>query len=134
MPKKVLCFGVFDCLHDGHRHFLRYANLFGDTIIVAVARDTIVQKLKRKTPKQSEIERMRAITNEDLAHIAVLGDEIMGHWTAMHEYQPTIVAVGYDQTALAEALEAAREDFPFHFDIIRVSAHEPEKYHSSLLN
>ena len=47
-PKKVMVFGTFDGIHDGHRHFLREAKKQGEELIVAVSKDEVVQKLKNR--------------------------------------------------------------------------------------
>ena len=45
--KKVMVFGTFDGLHEGHLDFFRQAREYGDYLIVAVARDVNVKKIKK---------------------------------------------------------------------------------------
>ena len=59
--KRVVVFGVFDKLHPGHNHFLHQAKLFGDELVVCLARDTIVAELKGRPPKHPEIERREMV-------------------------------------------------------------------------
>ena len=40
--KKVLVFGTFDGLHEGHKDFLRQAKQYGDHLTVVVGRDSTV--------------------------------------------------------------------------------------------
>ena len=49
--KKVVIFGVFDIVHDGHLAFIREAKSHGDILIAIVARDNIVFNIKNKLPK-----------------------------------------------------------------------------------
>src|SRR3989338_6851974 len=58
---KVMVFGVFDRLHSGHRAFLRQAKKHGKKLMVVIAHDSSVLKLKKKRPWQSERQRMVAI-------------------------------------------------------------------------
>ena len=52
--KKVMAFGSFDILHDGHKHYLKEAKSFGDYLVVIVARDENIVKFKGKKPKNDE--------------------------------------------------------------------------------
>ena len=44
----VMCFGTFDKLHPGHRYYLSESKKQGDYLIVVVARDQNVLKIKNK--------------------------------------------------------------------------------------
>jgi FAD synthetase len=47
MKKKVvMTFGTFDMFHPGHRYYLSEARKEGDVLVVIVARDITVEKLK----------------------------------------------------------------------------------------
>lgn len=46
--KRVLSFGVFDLLHNGHLNLLEQARGLGDYLIVVVARDSFVRVVKKK--------------------------------------------------------------------------------------
>ena len=46
--KKVILFGTFDIFHKGHKNFLEQAQEFGDYLIVVIARDKTVKKIKGK--------------------------------------------------------------------------------------
>ncbi len=47
----VMCFGTFDILHPGHLYFLRECEKYGDELIVVIARDATVEKVKEKKTK-----------------------------------------------------------------------------------
>ena len=44
--KTVLTFGTFDIFHPGHLHYLKEAKKHGNCLIVIIARDTTVQRIK----------------------------------------------------------------------------------------
>ncbi len=96
----VLAFGTFDRLHEGHRVFLERAALLGDRLVVAVARDEHVQMLKSKIPIQNEETRRAHVADLQCVDEAILSDEQLGSYEILDRVQPTIIAVGYDQTAL----------------------------------
>lgn len=46
--KRVVATGVFDLLHPGHIHFLRAARELGDELVVIIANDATVRRMKRE--------------------------------------------------------------------------------------
>lgn len=62
IKKTVIIFGVFDNIHNGHLHLIKNAKREGDKLLVIVARDKIVKKLKNKFPKQTEKERLSILS------------------------------------------------------------------------
>lgn len=58
----VLTNGVFDLLHQGHKHYLRKAAGLGDALFVALNSNASTRKLKGASrPVQGERERARAL-------------------------------------------------------------------------
>ncbi len=113
-------FGTFDLLHDGHRYFLREARKLGGKLIVAVAPDATVVKIKGHLPQHSLGERIVRLREEKLADTVLAGNVKMRSWDVIYEYKPDIIAVGYDQTNLAEALKhfLITGDYKFELKII----------------
>lgn len=130
---RVLVFGTFDGLHEGHRKFLEQARKHGDQLVVAVARDEVVEELKKRPPQKNITERMGALHDSTLADLIVEGDSELGKYEVVTKYRPDIIALGYDQDALRSNLMAHRDHFNWHLEIITLDPHEPEKYHSSIL-
>ena len=130
----MLVFGVFDCLHDGHRHFLREARKLGNCLTVVVAEDSSAKNLKNRLPKQNASERQVIILTEGLADEVVIGDKIKGSWEVLKKHRPRIIAFGYDQTQLKEAIHKAMEEFDFSLSFSEISAFEPERLHTSILD
>jgi cytidyltransferase-like protein len=73
--KKVLVFGTFDGLHEGHLNLFRQARRYGDYLVVVVARDSTVRENKKKMPKFNEQERLKEVKNNPLVNEALLGSE-----------------------------------------------------------
>lgn len=131
--RKVFVFGTFDGIHEGHRAFFRQARAHGDQLVVAVAQDSVVERLKERPAKKSLHERMEALHDEDLVDFVVPGDVELGSYAVVRQYKPDVIALGYDQHGLkADIMENARE-FDWAVEIVMLESHEPEKYHNSLL-
>ena len=76
--KKVMAFGAFDILHKGHEHYLKEAKNYGDYLIVLVARDQNIAKIKGKKAVHNELFRLEQIVKLDFVDEAVLGDKSIG--------------------------------------------------------
>ncbi len=126
--KKGMVFGVFDGLHEGHKHFLSLAAKQCKKLIVVVTPSNIVEILKNHPPKYSYEERIKKIALFDPSFDVVTGDTTLGQWNVLRDHRPDMVFLGYDQKALAAELE--NRAVPFIF----LDPHSPDKYKSSLLN
>lgn len=105
--KKIMVFGVFDILHEGHRDFLRQAKALGDYLIVAAAQDNIVNELKARLPRRALADRMRALRSDPNVDEVVEGDAVIGAWGVVRAHRPDVVAFGHDQHDQRRAFEKA---------------------------
>ena len=131
--KRVLVFGVFDGIHNGHRSFLREAGGKGDYLIAVVARNEVVELLKNKEPLKNLAQRMTELESESIVDLVVPGDVKIGSWAVIERYKPDVVALGYDQVALKTALEEFFREVSRKVDIAVMKPHQPERYHSSII-
>lgn len=132
-PTKVFCFGVFDGIHDGHIRMLQEAKSYGDYLIVAITQDQVVQKLKNHPPRLPLTARINNILALQIADEVVAGDPDIQMWQVLQSHQPSIVALGYDQIQLQQALVSASQFFTFPTKVIILKPFKPEELHSSLL-
>ena len=128
-----MIFGVFDGVHEGHRHFFRETKELGGYLIAVVAPDEVVKILKDRRPNRNVAERIAHIEMQDDVDGAVAGDLEMGSWDIVKKLRPDVVAVGYDQKNLKESLENSLSDFDWPLEIETISAYKPEKYHNSII-
>ncbi len=132
---KVLVFGTFDGLHDGHKDFFRQAKEYGEYLVVVVGRDSTVQKTKNRLPKLNEQERLKEVQNCELVNEARLGNEGNDPYKIIKEINPDIICLGYDQTHFTDKLEAKLKEMGMgNVEIKRLKAYKPEQFHSSILN
>ena len=78
-------------------------------------------------------ERCRELEQEKIIDEVIVADNELGAWDVVKKYRPDVIALGYDQQALKESLETNLMHLDFHPEIKVLGAHQPEKYHNSLL-
>jgi FAD synthetase len=131
--KKVLIFGTFDGLHRGHLSFFNQARAYGDYLIVVLARDKTVQKIKNRSPGKDELERLKDLQECELVNEAKLGYED-NPYRVIKEIEPDVICLGYDQKAFTEDLEKELKKIGLKTKIYRLRPYKPEKFHSSIIN
>lgn len=132
--RTVMVFGVFDRLHAGHRAFLKQAKQYGRELIVVVARDSAVRKLKNSKPKQNEWTRLHAVQKVRGVSRAVLGDQRQSTYVVVKKYKPDIICFGYDQYWLKKDLrEKITKKMLPAIQLAELTPHYPDKLHTSLL-
>ncbi len=127
--KKVMVFGTFAILHPGHLYFFRRAKQRGDKLIVVVARDATVRKIKRFLPKLDERARREMVDAIKFVDEAVLGDKF-DWYKIILKYKPNVICLGYDQ-AVPENLAEELQKRGVEAKIFRLKSHKPKKYKSS---
>jgi len=92
---KVMATGTFDLLHMGHIYFLKEAKKLGDELVVIVACDSTVRKMKHE-PITPEKMRLNLIKELKIVDNAFLGekDDI---YKIVEKIKPDVIALGYDQ-------------------------------------
>ncbi len=121
----VLVFGTFDLLHPGHKWFLRTGAKHGGRLVAVIARDANVIKLKGRAPVWSEEARLKAVGGLPCVDRAVLGyKDWRKRMAIIKDIKPDVIVLGYDQRA-----KIPRGGYK----IIRLKAHHPEKYKTTLL-
>ena len=132
---RVIVFGTFDMIHEGHMDLFRQAkNLAPNAhVIVSVARDKNVERIKGRLPENAEEMRVRAVRGCEYVDEVVLGDSD-GYLAHILKAKPDVVALGYDQEGeyvqnLSHDLEAAG----FVAKVVRMNAFHPETFKTSKL-
>lgn len=129
-----MVFGVFDGLHPGHLFFLRQAKKYGRELVVVVARDSAVFKLKKKWPHYEERRRLQEIKRIKAIKRAVLGDRTQGVYRVVRKFKPDVICFGYDQRDFEKDLKRRmRQNFFHPFRVVRLKSHHPKIFHSSRL-
>lgn len=133
-PVRIMVFGTFDILHPGHLHFFKQARALAKNpyLIVSIARDVNVKRIKGKLPLHNERQRAALVKYSGLVDKVVLGD-VQGYLRHIKKQQPAIIALGYDQLSYyvdstAKFLQESRSDIM----LVRLKPFQPKKYKSSI--
>lgn len=131
-----MLFGTFDLIHPGHEHLflqaLQLAQRAQPFLIVSVARDKNVKRIKGRQPLHNEKKRLAAIKAHPLVDRAILG-ALGDHIPHIIKQKPDIIALGYDQKSYIRGLEATLKKKGLKVKIVRLRAYQPRKYKSSIL-
>ena len=132
--KFVLSFGTFDYFHPGHAAYLRQAADLGDYLVVVVARDSNVKKIKNKESRQDENLRKTIVAaflkSENIKGKALLGLK-RNRLAILKKFPPAFIALGYDQPVDEKELGQELSALGLKTKIKRLDAYHPEKYKSS---
>ncbi len=132
---RIMVFGTFDILHKGHLNFFKQARGLSNNpfLIVSVARDRNVKKIKGHKPANSEQTRLKFVALSDLVNKAVLGG-VKNHLPHILKAKPSIIALGYDQTVYVKNLKQDLTKAGLNVKVKRLKAFKPHLYKSSKLN
>jgi len=129
-----MVFGTFDILHPGHLHFFRQARQLARNprLVVSVARDKNVRRIKGNEPLHNERQRLKSVKTCRLVDEAVLGG-LKNHLPHILRAKPDIIALGYDQVNYVKGLKTALKNRGWQGMIVRLKPFKPTIYKSSLL-
>lgn len=124
-----MLFGTFDILHSGHLNLFYQARKFAKKLIVVVARDINVEKVKHKKPVFNEKERVEILKNIRLVDEVLLGNKV-NPYKIIKRVNPDIIALGYDQKEYVKNLDNFLKKNKLSTKIIRLKSYQPAKYKS----
>jgi len=130
--KKVMVFGSFDVLHDGHRYLFSQARKLGDFLTVVVARDQTYERIRLYKPVHDEKARLQSVSAEDDVDKAILG-ELNDYYRVIMNERPDVIAIGYDQDRFIDQLPDKLQSFKLKTSIVKIDAYKSDTMKSSLL-
>ncbi len=134
MTTTVLAAGVFDLLHYGHIRYLEEAKKTGgpDTrLVVIIARDETVRRLKGSDPIIPEDQRRAVIEALKVVDEALLGFEDLDLDRVLQQIKPDIVVVGHDQEAIKAQVEKINKARELDIKIIQITQFGEDDLNSS---
>jgi len=132
---RIMVFGTFDMIHDGHRDLFRQARALSEHshLIVSIARNSAAARTRGYAPRHSETERATRMRAESLVDEVVLGDE-EGYMRHINDMRPDIIALGYDQEGrYVERLEEDLCAAGLATQVVRMKPYKPETFKTSKL-
>lgn len=129
-----MVFGTFDGLHKGHLDFFRQARKLAEKpfLVVSIARDKNVFKIKGKYPQKKEKARMALVKKSKLVNQVVLSG-VKDHIPHIVKEKPDIIALGYDQSAYVKNLKQDLKNKGIAIKITRLKPYKEKVYKNHLL-
>ena len=128
-----MAFGSFDVIHPGHLFYLRHAKALGKELVVVLATDSSIERIKKIKPKYTQRERLEHIRALPYVDKAIIGHEGEDPLAIVEEIKPGIIALGYDQRYEIEDLKEQLKKRGLDVDIFRIGAYKDNIYKSSKL-
>ncbi|KYK24655.1 FAD synthase [Thermoplasmatales archaeon SG8-52-4] len=116
---KVMATGTFDLLHPGHIYYLKEAKKLGDKLVVVVATDKTVRRLKHEPVNPEEI-RLNLIRELKVVDEAYLGHED-DMYEIVEEIKPDFIALGFDQIHDEKNIKSQLKKRKINAEVIRLS-------------
>ncbi len=133
---RIAVFGTFDMVHPGHENLFRQARALASEpyLIVSVATDKNVERIKGRKPRHTQEERRSVVAASPLVDEAVVGDE-SDHIAHIVSMKPDIIALGYDQEGqYVDTLEQDLTKAGLGVKVRRLQAFEPDRFKTSKLS
>ena len=96
MIKKVITYGTYDLLHQGHINLLRRAKALGDYLIVGVTNDNFDRERGKLNVRNNVMERVDAVRATGLADQIIIEDYVGQKIDDIQKYDIDIFAIGSD--------------------------------------
>lgn len=94
--KKVITYGTYDLLHQGHINLLRRAKALGDYLIVGVTNDNFDRERGKLNVRNNVLERVEAVKATGLADKIIIEDYVGQKIDDIQKYDVDIFTVGSD--------------------------------------
>ena len=94
--KKVITYGTYDLLHQGHLNLLRRAKELGDWLIVGVTNDNFDRNRGKLNVVNNVLERVEAVKATGLADQIIIEDYVGQKIDDIQKYDVDIFAIGSD--------------------------------------
>ena len=94
--KKIITYGTYDLLHQGHINLVRRAKALGDYLIVGVTNDSFDRERGKLNVRNNVLERVEAVKATGLADKIIIEDYVGQKIDDIQKYDVDIFAIGSD--------------------------------------
>ena len=94
--KKVITYGTYDLLHQGHINLLKRAKDLGDYLIVGVTNDNFDRERGKLNVRNNVMERVEAVRATGFADQIIIEDYVGQKIDDIQKYSVDIFAIGSD--------------------------------------
>lgn len=103
--KKVITYGTYDLLHQGHINLLRRAKALGDYLIVGVTADSFDRDRGKLNVRNNVLERVEAVKQTGLVDEVIIEEYVGQKIDDIQKYKADIFAIGSDWEGKFEYLK-----------------------------
>lgn len=103
--KKVITYGTYDLLHQGHVNLLKRAKALGDYLIVGVTNDSFDRERGKLNVRNNVLERVEAVRATGFADKIIIEDYVGQKIDDIQKYDVDIFAIGSDWEGKFEYLK-----------------------------
>ncbi|MES2315773.1 MAG: adenylyltransferase/cytidyltransferase family protein [Patescibacteria group bacterium] len=134
MKTRIMVFGTFDGLHPGHLNMFKQAKKLAKKsfLIVSIARDKNVLKIKKEIPTHNETKRMKLVKKIKIVDNVVLAGATK-HLPHILSEGPHIIALGYDQRNYVKNLKKDLKNKGLLVKVVRLRPYKTHIYKNRLL-
>ena len=94
--KRVITYGTYDLLHEGHINLLRRAKALGDYLIVGVTNDSFDRERGKLNVRNNVLERVEAVKATGIVDQVIIEDYVGQKIDDIQKYDVDIFAIGSD--------------------------------------
>jgi glycerol-3-phosphate cytidylyltransferase len=94
--KKVITYGTYDLLHEGHLNLLRRAKALGDYLIVGVTNDSFDRERGKLNVRNNVLERVEAVRATGIVDQVIIEDYVGQKIDDVLKYDVDVFAIGSD--------------------------------------
>lgn len=103
--KRIITYGTYDLLHQGHLNLLRRAKALGDYLIVGVTSDSFDRERGKLNVRNNVLERVDAVKATGYADEIIIEDYVGQKIDDIQKYNIDIFAIGSDWTGKFDYLK-----------------------------
>ncbi|HHQ44733.1 MAG TPA: FAD synthase [Candidatus Altiarchaeales archaeon] len=125
----VAATGVFEIIHPGHLLYLEESRRLGDQLVVILATDKTVKKVKGRdcVPQEHRRHVLKALRIVD--DVVVGGDE--DRLNTLRKVDPDVLTVGFDQEYDIQKLQEEIREAGLKAKVVKIEKHWEGRYNSS---
>ncbi len=94
--KKIITYGTYDLLHEGHINLLRRAKALGDYLIVGVTNDSFDRERGKLNVRNNVLERVEAVKATGIVDEVIIEDYVGQKIDDILKYDVDVFAIGSD--------------------------------------
>jgi len=124
--------GTFEVIHPGHLYTIQEAKKLGDVLVVVVARDATVRRMKKREPLAPEERRVEVVGAIKPVDVAILGSET-NIYDTLERVRPDVVSFGCYHYHREQEVQREAKKRGIELSVVRLGSLDPSLKTSKIL-